>query len=423
MPFQRLRGTHDIHGEDAGVFRRVEREARKVFGDFGFEELRTPVMEEKELFTRALGQDTDVVQKEMYEFNDRSDLRIALRPEGTAGVVRAYIENSFQKTLGLAKFYYIGAMFRSERPQAGRLRQFHQIGVEQLGTDEPLADAETIHCLAVFLDKLGVRDYAIRLNNLGTFEERKEYREKLTAYFMPKKSSLCEDCQKRLATNVFRILDCKNETCRKVVQGAPKLGDHLTPESRAHHDKVKDALRSAGIAFSEDPYMVRGLDYYTKTVFEVSHPKLGAQDALAAGGRYDKLIESLGGSPAGAVGFALGIERLGIVLAGTEPPPSKHKKETVFVAMLGDEAVREGFKLAAALRRAGTSVLADFSARSLKSQMRLADKEHCRYVAILGEDELKKKKIVVKDMTDGSQQEVPLDKAVETLSKKAGSAC
>lgn len=416
MRFNRLRGTQDIYGEEALIFSRIEGISRDVFAKFGFEELRTPVMEEKELFTHALGTQTDVVQKEMYEFEDRSKVRVALRPEGTAGVVRAYLENNFDKTQGLAKFFYLGPMFRSERPQAGRLRQFHQIGVEQLGTDSPYADAETIHCLTAFLDAVGAGGYRLKLNNLGTFEERHRFKEELKKFFTPKKNELCEDCRQRLEKNVFRILDCKLEPCRKIVRQSPPIHDYLTPESKQHHATVCQALDAAGIKYEEDPYMVRGLDYYTKTVFEVSHPKLGSQDALGAGGRYDALIETFGGSKAGAVGFAVGVERLAMCLAG-EAEKKEAYKNSFFIATLGETAQKEGFKLLSTLRSSGLKAGMDFSSKSLKGQMRAADKEKCRYVIILGDDELKKNIFMLKNMEDGSQKELPLKDAAKQLEK------
>ena len=419
--FNRLRGTHDIFGKDAEVFSRVERAAREIFTAFGFEELRTPIMEEKELFTRAIGAETDVVQKEMYEFEDRSKVRVALRPEGTAGVVRAYLENNFDKTQGLAKFFYLGPMFRSERPQAGRLRQFHQIGVETLGTDNPYADAETIHCLTSFLDKAGAGGYELILNNLGTFEERSRFKEELKKFFTPKKTHLCEDCQLRLLKNVFRISDCKNEFCRKIIRLSPPIDHCLTEASKAHYGVVCSALDSVGIKYEEDPYMVRGLDYYTKPVLEVSHPKLGAQGTLGAGGRYDALIETFGGPKAGAAGFAVGVERLAMCLSGQEEKKETYEK-SFFIATLGETALKEGFKLLSSLRAQGLGALMDFSGKSLKSQMRSADKNKSRYVVILGDDELKKNVFVLKNMEDGSQKELPLEDAAGQLLSLRGGA-
>lgn len=415
---QRLRGTHDIVGESALHFEKIETLARQVFTRFGFEELRTPILEEKELFSRALGTETDVVQKEMYEFVDRSKTSVAMRPEGTAGVVRAYLENGFDKSQGFAKFFYMGPMFRSERPQAGRLRQFHQIGLEHLGVTSPYADAEAIHALTVFLDEAGAGGFSLKLNNLGTFEERHEFRKKLHDFFLPRKKDLCEDCASRLDRNVFRILDCKVESCRKIVLQSPPLHNFLTPESKDHHKKVCDALTLAHVFFTEDLYMVRGLDYYTRTVFELTHPKLGAQDALAAGGRYDQLISSFGGDPAGAVGFAVGVERL-LMCLDADTKDEQLKPPLFFIVTLGPEAFTEGFKLMSALRAHHVKVQMDLAPTSMKSQMRQADKIQSDFTLILGENELKSQKVALKNMKIGSQEELPLSEIVELLKKRS----
>lgn len=417
MKFQRLRGTHDVLGDEARRFDAVYRSARQVFGAFGYEEIQTPILEEKEVFTRALGDQTDVVQKEMYEFKDRSGGLVAMRPEGTAGVVRAYIENHLDKTQGLAKLFYAGPMFRSERPQAGRLRQFHQVGVETLGTADPLSDAETIHALKAFLDATGVSGYTVKLNNLGDFKEREAFGKVLRAFFEPQTNALCEDCQKRLSKNVFRILDCKVAECRAVAKKAPLIQEHLGAASKEHFEKVKRGLDWVGVSYQVDPHQVRGLDYYTKTVFEVSHPSLGAQDALAAGGRYDSLIEAFGGAPAGAVGFAIGVERLLMCLGDTKTDENE-RKASIFIATLGEAALEAGFKLASKLRAHGVKALMDVSAKSLKSQMRSADKERCGFVAILGDDELKNKTIMLKNLANGEQAPVALGDAVKELQKK-----
>jgi histidyl-tRNA synthetase len=412
MRFQRLRGFQDIAGDEARRFAAFTRTARRVFRCFGFEELETPVVEEKALFTRALGTETDVVQKEMYAFTDRSKTEVALRPEGTAGIVRAYLENNFDKTRGLAKFFYAGPMFRSERPQAGRLRQFHQIGVEILGTESPLSDAETIHCLDVLLKTWGIEGHEIKLNNLGTFEERGHFREVLKKYFKPHEKALCEDCRERLSKNVFRILDCKVASCRPWIEKSPLIGEHLSEKSREHFARVCAALDAAGVRYTLAPRIVRGLDYYTKTVFEVTHAALGAQDALAAGGRYDHLIESFGGAPAGAVGFAVGVERI-LMVPVAEERPARHF--SFFIVTLGAAAAEKGFKLLSELRERHLPASMDFEAKSLKSQMRSADKSGSRYVVILGDDEIAKGMFVLKDMESGTQKELSWQDAVEKL--------
>lgn len=417
MAFTRLRGFKDVAGGEALQFSRIEAVARNVFTNFGFEEIRIPLLEEKDVFVRALGDTTDVVQKEMYEFTDRSETRVALRPEGTAGVVRAYLENHLDKTQGLSKLFYMGPMFRGERPQAGRLRQFHQIGVEILGTPSAYADADAVLSLCAFLDAVGAGGYRVKLNNLGSFEDRGRYKEVLRAFFQDKSGRLCEDCRGRMDRNVFRLLDCKNEACRAVARQAPGIDASLSEDSKAHFLAVEQALQAAGVSYERDPYMVRGLDYYTKTVFEVTHPKLGAQDALAAGGRYDRLIETFGGSPAGAVGFALGVERLLMVLGESQSDPDVDNG-TVFVAALGERALAAGFELAQKLRREGVRALGEYAPKSLKSQLRAANDRRARWVVIVGDDELARGELSLKDLKDGTQETLTLSSAVQTLKRK-----
>ncbi len=417
MKIQRPRGTHDLYGKDAKRFRFVYDTARQVFEYFGFEELQTPFLEEKELFVRALGNETDVVQKEMYELEDRSGLRLALRPEGTAGIVRAYLENNFDKTEKLSKFYYSGAMFRSERPQKGRQRQFHQVGVEELGTMSPCADAEVIHCLTSLLDRLGIKGYELKINNLGTFEDRKAFQKALFKYFTPLQASLCADCQRRLESNVLRLLDCKVGSCRKLAHDSPLLNDYLQPSSQSHYAQVCQLLDEAGILYTQDRFIVRGLDYYTKTVFEVSHANLGAQDAVAAGGRYDSLIETFGGSQGGAVGFAVGVERLLMLVEETASSADEYES-ACFIAVLGEVAFKEGLRLLFSLRKNQVKTAMDFESKSLKSQMRTADKIKSRFVIIIGEDEIKARKFNLKDMKNGSQETLDFDSIIPELQKR-----
>ena len=416
MKIQRLRGMHDIFGPDATAFQKAEAAARSALSRFGFSEIRTPILEEKELFSRALGTETDVVQKEMYEFTDRSKVQVAMRPEGTAGIVRAYLENDLDKSEGLCKFYYIGAMYRSERPQAGRLRQFHQIGAEVLGTDSPLADAEAITALTVFLDEAGAGGYRVKLNNLGTFDERKDFRKNLHDFFAPKKNELCDDCKLRLEKNVFRLLDCKVESCRQIAAHSPLIQDHLTAESKAHFDAVTAALDLSGVKWTLEPRMVRGLDYYTRTVFEITHEALGAQDALAAGGRYDKLIEAFGGKTAGAVGFAVGLERLLMVTQKAERTDAF--QDAVFLVTLGDAAAKKGFSVMMDLRRQGIRAEMDLAPKSMKSQMRMADKTKSRFALILGDNELQSGQWMLKDMQGGTQEAVPAAELTQLLKGK-----
>lgn len=414
-PVQRLRGFKDLYGEEAFLFSHVESMARLIFQTFDYEEVRVPVLEEKTLFSRALGEATDVVQKEMYEFKDRSDIMVAMRPEGTAGVVRLYVENKIDKAVGHAKYFYMGPMFRSERPQAGRLRQFHQIGVEQLGTPSPHADAESILCLTTFLDRVGVTGYKLKLNNLGTLEERKALKARLGEAFEGRLGEFCEDCKRRFGKNVFRLLDCKVQECRAAVRktpwikpGEPLLDAEHAPESAEHFAAVRAALDSVRLPYEIDPFMVRGLDYYTKTVFEVTHPELGSQDALAAGGRYDGLVEAFGGEPAGAVGFALGVERL---ILSTKFLRNAEKPRPVAIVTMGEDAFKLGFVLLNAFRRLGIPTSMELKVRSIKSQLRVAEKKMCRYVVIIGDEEIQRKVFVLKDMqaVDEDKKQVELD--------------
>lgn len=418
---QRLRGFKDTFGDESLLITQIEKIARETFGLFDFEEIRLPILEEKTLFSRALGTETDVVQKEMYEFQDRSDVWVALRPEGTASVVRAYLENKIDKINGQAKYFYLGPMFRSERPQAGRLRQFHQIGVEQLGFSSPQSDAETILCLTTFLTKLGITGFRVKLNNLGTVEDRNVLRERLASTFKSRLDEFCIDCKKRYEKNVFRLLDCKVPECRAAVRrtdwietGKPLLGPDVSKESYDHFEAVCASLKTVNCAFEIDPFMVRGLDYYTKTVFEVTHPNLGSQDALAAGGRYDNLIETFGGQAAGAVGFAIGIERLIL----STPFTREAKTRPIFIAALGEDAFRLGFVVLNALRRLGIPAIMETRVRSLKSQLRVAEKRGIRYVVLLGEEEIAKKIFVLKDMQAASEETRQVEYDLDSLMER-----
>jgi histidyl-tRNA synthetase len=354
----------------------------------------------------------------MFTFSDRKERSLTMRPEGTAPIVRAYIEHSLGTASPLTKLYYIGPMFRAERPQKGRLRQFHQIGVEVIGTSSPYADIEVLVQLNGMLMAFGLDGFAIRLNSLGCKEDKARFAEGLKKYLSDKKARLCEDCKNRMEKNVLRVLDCKNETCAQVVRGAPNILDNLCAPCREHFNKVKDGLKKVGVRFEEAKNLVRGLDYYTATVFEVTHPDLGSQDAIGAGGRYDNLVKDMGGPAAGAVGYALGIERLLIALKAKAPEAGK----IVYIATLGDEAKIKGQQLAGKIKDEaipGVVVLQDISEASLKSQMRSADKNGARIVVILGEEELKQSKAVIKDMQEkDSQDSVALDSVIERLKKK-----
>ncbi len=409
------RGTKDILPDTIDQWLYVENKVREICARYGYKEIRTPIFEHTELFLRGIGETTDVVEKEMYTFTDRGGRSVTLRPENTAAVVRAYLQNKLYADAALTKLFYIGSMFRYDRPQAGRYREFHQFGVEALGGNNPAIDAEIIMLAVNFLKSLGLKELVLSLNSVGCPKCRPVYRERLQAFFKDKRSGLCEDCQSRYDRNPMRILDCKNEHCRELSVGAPEITDCLCDECREHFEKVKAYLTSAGISYQLDPRLVRGLDYYTKTAFEVQYSPLGAQSAVAGGGRYDGLIEEIGGNPTPAVGFAVGLERVLLALEKQNLLPVKPGSEDVFVVALGESAQAAAFKLLADLRNAGLSTSMDFAGRSMKAQMKQANKANARFVAILGEDEVKESVVMLKDMQTSEQQKIAIKEIVNKL--------
>jgi len=418
-----VKGMYDLLPGSAGgsveLRQRLERCSAEIFETFGYREIRTPLLEEKALFVKSIGDETDIVTKEMFAFRDRGGRDVALRPEGTAPIVRAYLEANLHKTAPFQKFYYIGPMFRAERPQAGRMRQFHQIGAEAIGSHDPAIDAEMILLMMTVLDASRLKGQTLRLNNLGCRSDKARLSKKLKELFSGKKALLCEDCRKRLETNPLRVIDCKKENCRSVVRGALASLEFLCPNCAGHFSVVRKYLDLAGVQYVIDPYIVRGLDYYTGTVFEVSHPDLGAQDALGAGGRYDNLVSDLGGPSLGAVGFALGVERMLIAaakqgataFAGKTPPP-------VFIATLGEEARKKGFELVNALRSVGVACEMDYEGKSLKAQMRKADDMCAPLVVIVGDDELKSGSAVIRDMKSKEQSSIKMDEVVDFMEER-----
>jgi histidyl-tRNA synthetase len=393
----------DIYGDAARAWQEIESAARRDLEACGYSEIRTPALEETAVFSRGIGETTDIVSKEMYTFVDRKGRSVSLRPEGTAPIARAYIEHAMQSASPVQRLYYIGPMFRSERPQKGRSRQFHQIGVEVIGSASPFADAEVIAQLDGMLRKFGLSGFTIKLNSLGCRDDKARYAEMLRGYLKDKSARLCEDCASRSEKNVLRVLDCKNASCAGVVKLAPRASEGLCEACRLHYERVKLALGALGIKFEESGNLVRGLDYYTGTVFELTHPGLGSQDAIAAGGRYDNLVKDMGGPDVCAVGYALGMERVMIAL---KPHPKSPARAVVYIATLGDAAKVEGMKLAVKIGEAMPEavVLKDITESSLKSQMRSADRSGARVVLILGEDEVKHKTVTVKAMDDHSAQ-------------------
>lgn len=401
-----IKGTRDILPPESALWNRVEALAREIFDSYGFSEIRTPIFESTELFARGVGEDTDIVSKEMYTFEDRDETSLTLRPEGTAPVVRAYLEHQLQQESPIAKLYYLGPMFRRERPQKGRYRQFHQIGAEVLGSDHPAIEAEVLEMLQLLLTRIGIQDQALLVNSIGCSRCRPPFLSKLREALDAKKAELCSDCQRRSQTNPLRVLDCKVEACQPIIDSLPRISDFLDEACQKHFDTFLRYLKARGIACSVVPRLVRGLDYYMRTTFEITSGALGAQNTLVGGGRYDGLAEALGGGPAKGFGFALGLERLLLVLQQSGQAlvlPCPH----VFLAPLGEAAFEKATLIARDLREAGLRCILDFETRSLKSAMRLANKLHSRFVLILGDSELQSGKYVLKRMSDGQQTEVP----------------
>ena len=396
MKIQSVKGFHDVLPGESTRWTMLEQRARAVFAQYNFQEIRLPIVERAELFQRSIGETTDIVEKEMYGFTDRDGTALTLRPEGTASVVRAYVEHAMHVQEPVSKLFYFGPMFRRERPQKGRLRQFSQIGAEVIGRVDAAADAEVILLLHDLLADLGVRDAAIHLNSLGDRACRPQYRDALIDWGAAHADQLCDDCRRRGTRNPFRLLDCKQPGCLAIRHTAPKISDFLCDDCRVHFERLLELLAAEGVATQRDEYMVRGLDYYVRTAFEVVASGLGAQNALGGGGRYDGLVRALGGPDVAGIGFALGIERLAIVLEaeGAAPVP----RPEFVVAPLGAAAEREALALAHRLRRGGARVDVEAHARSLKSQMRHADKLGARYVIIIGDDELAGRTITVRDM-------------------------
>lgn len=416
--YKALRGMKDILPDSSGLWQILEKNAVSVLRRFGYRQICTPILEEKGLFVKSVGGETDIVTKEMFSFVDRGEREVVLRPEGTAPIVRAYLEANLHKTDPFQKFYYIEPMFRAERPQAGRMRQFHQIGAEAIGSLDPAIDAEMILLMAGILDKNGIKDYTIRMNNLGCHNDKIRLSEILREQFRDKEAMLCDDCKKRLEKNPLRILDCKKDSCRTVARGVFKSVDFLCEDCKAHFAGVKEYLKGTSVEKKcvDDPYIVRGLDYYTSTVFEVSHPALGAQDAIGAGGRYDNLVKDMGGPALGAVGFALGMERM-LISCAKDMPVCKGVAP-VYIASIGEKAAKESFRIANELRNADIKCSMNYEGASLKSQMRDADKLGSAFTLIIGDDELAKGEAVLRDMKTKEQINIKLSEIINVMDKK-----
>jgi len=408
-----VRGFKDILPGESEKWQYVEAKARAVFGAFGFREIVLPILEKTELFKRSIGETTDIVEKEMYTFVDRGDESLTMRPEATASVMRAYLEHGLYASESLVKLYTIGPMFRRERPQKGRFRQFNQLNAELLGSKDPRVDAEVILMLMTFLSSVGVTEARLEINSLGCPACRPSFRDVIRSFLADRQEGLCEDCRRRLSTNPLRVFDCKLEGCKAIVATAPLLIEFLCGECREHFDAVQSGLHRFDTPFEVNARMVRGLDYYTKTAFEVTAGALGAQNAIAGGGRYDRLVADLGGPESPGIGFAVGLERL--IAVAPIPDEAVIPAPDLFIAALGKEAQDVAFLLCNRLRMEGVLVETDYGARSLKSQMKRSDRLRCRYTLILGERELQERKALLRDMKDSSQQPMGLDDAEKTL--------
>ncbi len=417
MSFQRPKGTQDFLPGTVEKWQYVEEKARELCRRFRYSEIRTPVFEHTELFVRGVGETTDVVEKEMYTFLDKGDRSVSLRPEGTAGVVRAYVENKLYGDPDIAKLYYIAPMFRYERPQAGRYRQFHQFGIEALGSSDPQLDAEVIALGYMLYKELGLKGVTVDINSVGTPAIRAAFRERLLAFLQPMKQELCRDCQSRMERNPLRVLDCKEDQHR--FEGAPSLLEQLDEECRSHFDKVLSALDRMDIPYHVNPKLVRGLDYYTHTAFEFKAEGIGAIDTIGGGGRYNGLVGDIGGQDQPGVGFGLGLERLALILEHQQIEIPDRSAVDVYVIALGEAAELEVSALLFKLREAGLSAERDYQGRKMKAQMKSADRFRANYVAILGDEELAKGEIAVKRMEDGSQETIRLDQFVSEMAGKA----
>lgn len=407
MKTQALKGFKDILPDETPVWQQVEKTAREIFHRYGFAEFRVPILEKTELFIRSIGEATDIVEKEMYTFTDRNGASVTMRPEATASVLRAYNEHGMQVRQPVQRFYTMGPMFRHERPQKGRLRQFHQMSVEVLGSAHPRVDSELMAMAVQLLHELGL-EASLEINSLGCQDCRPSFKQELLRYLENRQDRLCEDCRRRRTTNPLRVLDCKSAHCQEQYQGAPSILDHLCKGCSDHFSQVRRDLDLLGIVHSVNAKMVRGLDYYSRTTFELVTGKLGAQSAVGAGGRYDGLVRQLGGQDVPGIGFAVGMERLILLLGESGVHLAAPQGLDLFLVALGDNAATAAYRMAHGLRLAGLQVMMDHEGRSLKSQMKAADKMHSRSVLILGDNELETGRGILKNMVRGEQEEIDL---------------
>ena len=404
------KGTKDIIGDEAKKYTYISNVTQKMFENYGYSYAKTPIFEETELFKRGIGEATDVVEKEMYTFKDKGDRSITLRPENTASMVRCYLEHSIYAKEDVARFYYNGSMFRYERPQAGRQREFNQIGVEVFGEKSPILDAEVIAMGYNLLKKLGITDLEVKINSVGSKGSRTIYREKLVEHFQTHLDDMCNDCRDRINRNPLRLLDCKVDGHKDFYKAAPSIIDYLFEDERKHYEEVKKYLDIFGVKYTEDPTLVRGLDYYSSTVFEIVTNKLGSQGTVLGGGRYDNLLKELGDKDIPAVGFAAGVERIMMLL-------DDYPKNTpdVYIAWLGDTTIETAMNIAENLRNNDLKVHIDFSSKGMKSHMKKADKLAVKYCVILGEDELNKGVVLLKNFETREQEEIKIEEILEKV--------
>ncbi len=408
METRRIKGTKDILPEETEIFLAAEKQLRETMSKYGYREIRTPVFEYTELFIKGTGETTDIVNKEMYTFEDRGGRSISLRPEGTPSVIRAYLENNLYKKRNFQKLFYYGRMFRYEKPQAGRFREFRQFGIESVGSSSPQVDVETIILGLEVLSNIGLKRVELQLNSVGCEKCRPSYKESLRNFLEPKLNNLCDDCRRRFETNILRILDCKKTNCRKVLKNAPTYIQYLCNECKNHFSEVQYLLQKSNVDFTLNPHLVRGLDYYTKTVYEFISQVLGAQDAVGGGGRYDKMVELFGGPQIPAIGFACGMDRILLAIEKEGEIKIIEKKLDCYIVTMDEETDEEGFLLLNKLRKKGISTEKDFLNRSIKAQMKDADRLGAKCSIIIGTEELSKNEVTLRKMSDGSQSRIKL---------------
>src|SRR6056297_591219 len=417
MKFNAPRGTNDILPPETLKWQYIEKKTHELFSNYNYDEIRTPIFEYTELFQRGIGEETDIVEKEMYTFEDKSKRSITLRPEGTASVVRSFLENKIYGKAQPTKYYYIGPMFRYERPQSGRFRQFHQLGVEAIASNDPALDAEIISLGMRLLQDFGLNDLKLHLNSVGCGECRPAYVAKLKDYLNEHKDQLCDNCRSRIDKNPLRVLDCKNENCHQVINKAPKITDNLCDSCSNHFDEVQEYLDILNLDYTINPLLVRGLDYYTNTAFEIKDTALGAQDTVFGGGRYNGLAEEIGNRDLPGIGFALGIERLLLSLEAKDINLPVESGVDLYITVIGDKAKKESFKLLDKLRNQGFKTEIDYLGRGVGSQMKSADRMNAEYTIIIGEDELNNNSATIRNMKSGDEKEIQLSNLLEEMKK------